>query len=145
MPLRYDRVADRYRLVRRVGVGGMGTVWEAEDERLGRRVAVKLLHVSDEADGDVRFWREAQVGASLSHPSIVTVYDVLELDEGIALIMEYVEGENLRDRLRASGRLPPKEAIAVLRPVAAALEASEYLARKRRSRAAGRPRDRVPA
>ena len=124
MPLRYDRVADRYSLLRRVGVGGMGTVWEAEDVRLGRRVAVKLLHVSDESDGDVRFWREAQVGATLSHPSIVTVYDVLELDEGIALIMEYVEGENLRERLRAGGRLPPKEAVAVLRPVAAALDAA---------------------
>jgi hypothetical protein len=124
MPLRYDRVADRYRLLSRVGVGGMGTVWEAEDERLGRQVAVKLLHVSDETDGDVRFLREAQVGATLSHPSIVTVYDVLELDEGIALIMEYVEGQNLRERLRAGGRLPPKEAIAVLRPVAAALDAA---------------------
>lgn len=122
MPLRY--VADRYRLLRRVGVGGMGTVWEAEDERLGRQVAVKLLHVSDESDGDVRFLREAQVGATLSHPSIVTVYDVLELDEGIALIMEYVEGQNLRERLRAGGRLPPKEAVAVLRPVAAALDAA---------------------
>ena len=124
MSLRYDRVADRYRLLRRVGVGGMGTVWEAEDERLGRQVAVKLLHVSDETDGDVRFMREAQVGATLSHPSIVTVYDVLELDEGIALIMEYVEGQNLRERLRAGGRLPPKEAIAMLRPVAAALDAA---------------------
>jgi serine/threonine protein kinase len=124
MPLRYDRVADRYRLLSRVGVGGMGTVWEAEDERLGRQVAVKLLHVSDETDGDVRFLREAQVGATLSHPSIVTVYDVLELDEGIALIMEYVEGQNLRERLRAGGRLPPKEAIAMLRPVAAALDAA---------------------
>ena len=122
MPLRY--VADRYRLLRRVGVGGMGTVWEAEDERLGRQVAVKLLHVSDETDADVRFLREAQVGATLSHPSIVTVYDVLELDEGIALIMEYVEGQNLRERLRAGGRLPPKEAIAMLRPVAAALDAA---------------------
>ena len=72
----------------------------------------------------MRFWREAQVGATLSHPSIVTVYDVLELDEGIALIMEYVEGQNLRERLRAGGRLPPKEAVAMLRPVAAALDAA---------------------
>jgi len=127
MPLRYDRVADRYRLLRRVGVGGMGTVWEAEDERLGRRVAVKLLHVSDEADGDVRFLREAQVGATLGHPSIVTVYDVLELDEGIALIMEFVEGQNLRERLRAGGRLLPEEALAMLRPVAAALDAAHAL------------------
>jgi serine/threonine protein kinase len=122
MPLRHDRVADRYRLLRKVGAGGMGTVWEAEDERLGRHVAVKLLHVSDENDGRVRFLREAQVGATLSHQSIVTVYDVLELDEGIALIMEYVEGQNLRERLRAGGRLPPHEAIAMLRPVASALD-----------------------
>jgi serine/threonine protein kinase len=124
MPLRYDRVADRYRLLRKLGAGGMGTVWEAEDERLGRHVAVKLLHVSDENDGQVRFLREAQVGATLSHESIVAVYDVLEVDEGIALIMEYVEGQNLRERLRAGGRLPPHEAIAVLRPVAAALDAA---------------------
>jgi eukaryotic-like serine/threonine-protein kinase len=124
MPLLYDRIADRYRLLRRVGAGGMGTVWEAEDERLGRHVAVKLLHVSDENDGQVRFLREAQVGATLSHQSIVSVYDVLEVDEGIALIMEYVEGQNLRERLRAGGRLPPHEAIDVLRPVAAALDAA---------------------
>jgi serine/threonine protein kinase len=124
MPLRYDRVADRYRLVRKVGAGGMGTVWEAEDERLGRHVAVKLLHVSDENDGQVRFLREAQVGATLHHESIVSVYDVVEVDEGPALIMEYVEGENLRERLRGGGRLPPHEAIAMLRPVAAALDAA---------------------
>jgi serine/threonine-protein kinase len=124
MPLLHDRVADRYRLVRKLGAGGMGTVWEAEDERLARRVAVKLLHVSDEDGGQVRFLREAQVGATLQHESIVTVYDVLELDEGIALIMEYVEGQNLRERLRGGGRLAPREAIAVLRPVASALDAA---------------------
>ena len=124
MPLLYDRVADRYRLVRKVGAGGMGTVWEAEDERLGRHVAVKLLHVSDENDGQVRFLREAQVGATLHHESIVSVYDVVEVDEGLALIMEYVEGENLRERLRGGGRLPPHEAIAMLRSVAAALDAA---------------------
>jgi eukaryotic-like serine/threonine-protein kinase len=124
MPLLHDRVADRYRLVRKLGSGGMGTVWEAEDERLARHVAVKLLHVSDENDGQVRFLREAQVGATLHHQSIVTVYDVVELDEGIAMIMEYVEGQNLRERLRAGGRLPPREAIAMLRPVAAALDAA---------------------
>jgi len=124
MPLLYDRVADRYRLVRKVGAGGMGTVWEAEDERLGRHVAVKLLHVSDENDGQVRFLREAQVGATLRHESIVSVFDVVEVDEGLALIMEYVEGENLRERLRGGGRLPPHEAIAMLRSVAAALDAA---------------------
>ena len=86
----------------------LAPVAPALGERLGRHVAVKLLHVSDENDGQVRFLREAQVGARLHHESIVSVYDVVGVDEGIALIMEFVEGDE--SPRAAAGRRAPAAA-----------------------------------
>ena len=76
-------VAGRYRVVRALGSGGMATVFLAEDERLGRQVAVKRLHADTAAD-DVatRFEREARLGASLNHPSLVAVFDTVPDEEG---------------------------------------------------------------
>src|SRR3954464_11019066 len=90
--------ADRYRTIRRLGSGGMATVWLAEDEKLRRKGAVKSLH-ADVSDDDVvrRFQREAQVGASLNHPGVVAVYDIAADDEGVLIVMEYVDGRTLRD------------------------------------------------
>src|SRR5919202_789261 len=95
-------LAGRYRTIRRLGSGGMATVWLAEDERLRREVAVKRLH-GDASDGDVvrRFQREAKLGASLNHPNVVAVYDIAPDDEGVLIVMEYVEGHTLRDELTA--------------------------------------------
>jgi eukaryotic-like serine/threonine-protein kinase len=93
-------VAGRYRLERILGTGGMASVWLARDERLGRPVAVKLL--SDTLANDEsylsRFRREARLAAGLSHPSLVRVYDFGE-DERPYLVMEYVEGGTLADRI----------------------------------------------
>jgi len=111
----------RYRIVRKLGRGGMATVFLAEDERLGRRVAVKRLHADSPADVARRFEREAKVGASLNHPNIVTIYDTAVDDEGVLIVMEYVEGETLSEAL-SRGRLEPARAIEVARGVAAALD-----------------------
>jgi serine/threonine protein kinase len=115
-------LADRYRTIRRIGSGGMATVFLAKDCTLGRNVAVKRLH-GDVSDDDLvrRFQREARVGASLNHPNIVAVYDIAVDDEGILIVMEYVEGETLRDEI-AEAPLAPERALPVLRGVAEALD-----------------------
>src|SRR3954465_4863473 len=89
-------LADRYRTIRRLGSGGMATVWLAEDERIPRRGAGERPHAGVSADDGVRrFQREAQVGASLNHPNVVAVYDIAADDEGVLIVMEYVEGRTL--------------------------------------------------
>ena len=92
-------MAGRYRLVRRLGSGGMATVWLAEDERLGRPVAIKAL-ADILAEDDVylrRFRREAEVAAKLSHPNLVWVYDYSDDEQRPFLVMEYVEGTTLAE------------------------------------------------
>ncbi|MEA2405465.1 MAG: eukaryotic-like serine/threonine-protein kinase, partial [Thermoleophilaceae bacterium] len=117
-----DRVfAERYRVLRRLGAGGMATVYLAEDERLGRKVAVKRLHAESPEDTIARFAREARLGASLNHANIVQVYDTVPDDESVLIVMEYVEGGTLRDAL-ADGPLEPGPALELLSGVAAALD-----------------------
>ena len=114
-------LADRYRVLERLGSGGMATVYLAEDERLGRRVAVKRLHAGSPEDTAKRFNREARLGASLNHRNIVTVYDTVTDDESVVIVMEYVDGESLADALRR-GPFTGAETVRVLRGVAAALD-----------------------
>ena len=99
----------------------MASVFLAEDERLGRKVAVKRLHAESAEEMARRFDREAKVGASLNHPNIVSVYDTVSDDEGVLLVMEYVEGETLRDAI-ARGPVPPEQALRLMRGVASALD-----------------------
>ena len=93
-------LAGRYRVIRRLGSGGMATVLLCEDERLGRQVAVKRLHADSPEDVAQRFEREAKLGASLNHPNLVAVFDTVTDDEGVLIVMEYVEGETLAEALR---------------------------------------------
>src|SRR3954452_10920710 len=88
-------LADRYRFIRRLGAGGMAVVYLAEDERLGREVAVKRLHADSAEDVEIRFVREAKLGASLNHPNLVWVFDILTDEEGLVIVMEYVDGLHL--------------------------------------------------
>lgn len=116
----------RYRLIHRLASGGMGSVWEAEDTLLGRRVGVKVL--SDVLAGDprfvARFRREARAAASLSHPNVAGVFDYGE-EEGTAyIVMELIDGETLASRLRRDGRLPPREAARIAAEAASALAAA---------------------
>src|SRR6195952_6059055 len=102
----------RYKLEERIGSGGMSTVYRAFDETLERTVAIKVLHHTMEDDPVQleRFRREARTVARLSHPHVVTVIDAGE-DEGHPfIVLEYVEGETLKDRIRRCGPLPVPEA-----------------------------------
>src|SRR3954453_22455650 len=99
----------------------MATVMLAEDERLGRQVAVKLLHAESPEDTAQRFRREARLGASLNHPNIVSIFDIESDDEGVLIVMEYVQGETLRDVIER-GPTSPSRALEILRGVAEALD-----------------------
>jgi serine/threonine protein kinase/tetratricopeptide (TPR) repeat protein len=95
----HGMMVSRYRIDRKIGAGGMGEVFLAHDTRLNRKVALKFLPTEYTSDPSVkaRFTREAQAAAALSHPNIITVYEVDEFQNRLFLAMEYVEGESLRD------------------------------------------------
>ena len=105
------KILGHYEITAKLGAGGMGDVYQALDRRLGRRVAVKILREAgtDPAAAE-RFDREARTVASLSHPHVCTLFDVGTHDGVPYLVMEYLEGETLADRLRA-GPLPVDEAL----------------------------------
>jgi len=88
-----------------IGQGGMGIVYKAEDTRLGRHVAMKFLppHIANDVLAAERFQREARAASALNHPSICAVYDVGRYEEQPFIVMEYIEGETLKDRM-ATGR-----------------------------------------
>jgi eukaryotic-like serine/threonine-protein kinase len=115
--------AGRYRLERKLGSGGMADVWLAEDQELGRRVAVKILHeryANDEQFVE-RFRREATHAAGLSHQNIVSIYDRGSADGSYFIVMEYVEGRTLKELLVNRGPCPVPVAIAYARQILAAL------------------------
>jgi serine/threonine-protein kinase len=123
-PLVGHLLGDRYRLDAQIGTGGMSTVYRAFDTTLERTVAVKLMHREIASDNDQleRFRREARAVAQLSHPHIVNVIDAGEDDSRPFIVLEYVEGETLKDRIRRMGRLPVDEAIAYAIEIARALQ-----------------------
>src|ERR671916_2932369 len=99
---------ERYRILRRLGAGGMANVYLAEDEELGRRVAVKILN-ERYANDDLfieRFNREAKSAASLSHPNIVSIYDRGEAEGTYYIAMEVIEGRTPKELLQARGPAP---------------------------------------
>ncbi|MCA1727292.1 MAG: protein kinase [Actinobacteria bacterium] len=116
-------LGDRYRLLEPIAAGGMGTVWRAEDERLGRRVAVKVLNdgLAEDPRFLERFRREAQAAAGLSHPNVAGVFDYGEDGSRPYIVMELVEGQTLAERLAAKGPLPPKEAARIAASVSEGL------------------------
>ena len=116
----------RYRLDAQIGTGGMSTVYRAFDATLERRVAVKLMHreIASDSDQLERFRREARAVAQLSHPHIVGVTDAGEDDGRPFIVLEYVEGETLKDLIRRSGKLPVEEALAYAIEIGRALEAA---------------------
>jgi predicted Ser/Thr protein kinase len=95
---------DRYRRVRRLGHGGFGTVWQAVDNQLGRTVALKIAHAPDR-DTEERMRREARALAMVNHPNCVRVYDLVEEPDGLALVMEYLEGQALATAVDGMGPL----------------------------------------
>ncbi len=124
------RIGARYRLVRQIAAGGMGTVWEGWDEQLKRRVAVKRLQLQSglsKPDSDLaaeRIMREARLTARLHHPNAVQVFDVIDDEGRPCLVMQYVPSRSLHDIVRTQGPLPPAAAARIGIQVAAALAAA---------------------
>jgi serine/threonine-protein kinase len=113
----------RYRIVRKLGSGGMANVYLAEDEELGRRVAIKILndrYANDDAFIE-RFRREAKSAASLSHPNIVSIYDRGEAEGTYYIAMEVIEGRSLKELILTRGPLPIAEAVHYARQILQAL------------------------
>jgi eukaryotic-like serine/threonine-protein kinase len=115
-----DTVFDgRYRVLRKLGAGGMANVYLAEDQELGRNVAIKILDDRHASDGQFveRFRREAKNAAGLSHPNIVSIYDRGEAEGTYYIAMEYCEGRTLKELINARGPTPPRVAIDYTRQI----------------------------
>jgi eukaryotic-like serine/threonine-protein kinase len=117
-------VSGRYRVLRKIGGGGMADVYLCEDLTLGRRVALKVLlqRLLDDPSFVERFRREAKAAAGLNHANLVSIYDWGEVDGTYFIVMEYVEGETLKDLVRRQGRLGGSEAVRISLQLLAALE-----------------------
>jgi Tol biopolymer transport system component len=117
------QVLGPYRVLDKLGEGGMGEVYRARDTQLNRDVALKVLpaHFADDPDRLARFRREAQVLASLNHPNIAAIYGVQESATTHAIVLELVEGPTLADHIPPGG-IPPDEALPIARQIAEALE-----------------------
>src|SRR5262249_6210032 len=122
---RTPRATGAYRIEERLGAGGMGEVYRASDERLDRSVAVKLIRPESSGDSRARerLRREARAAAGLSHPLVVQVFDIVELGESEAIVMELVQGEPL-SRLLHRGPLDAATTVRLGREVAEGLGAA---------------------
>jgi tetratricopeptide (TPR) repeat protein/predicted Ser/Thr protein kinase len=117
------KMVSHYRVLKKLGQGGMGEVYQARDTVLGRTVALKfvIFGTEREAEAQQRFLREAKAAASLDHPFICEIHQVGEVDGKTFIVMEYIDGETLAARLK-QGALPIKEAVRIVLEVAEALE-----------------------
>src|SRR3970040_1906228 len=115
-------LADRYRIKRELGQGGMANVYLAEDLKHGRKVAIKVLREDLSASlGKERFLREIKVAAALQHPHILPLYDSGDAAGLLFYVMPFVDGLSLRDKLVREGELPVSDAVRILRDIADAL------------------------
>ena len=120
-------VADRYRILEKLGEGGMGTVYLAEHVKMGRMSAIKVISKSltQDADAIARFNREAANASRINHPNVCAIYDFGETEDGVIyLAMEFIKGESLTDLINREGALAPKRAADIARQTAEALEAA---------------------
>ena len=122
-----DRQIGPYKIVRLIGSGGMGSVYEAMNSQIERRAAIKVLSKDFQQDAEFvqRFFNEARAVNIINHPSVVTVYDFGSAEDGSPyIVMEYLEGETLRQRMNKSGRTDPQRAMKTIRQVASGLAAA---------------------
>ncbi len=118
-------VAGQFRIVKRIGSGGMGSVYQAEQPEMNRSVAIKILHPRYLSRSDLvsRFRREARAMSHLSHPNTARVFLYGQLDDGACyFVMEYLEGRNLAQVVRAEGPMSPERAIPIMTQVCGALD-----------------------
>lgn len=127
MPKKGDILDEKYRLIKSIGKGGMGEIFEAEHAELGKRVAVKFLHreAAKNPTNVRRLTLEAKAAAAIGHRSIIDVYDIgTSLDDYVFLVMEFLDGESLRDRLKRKGELDIPTAAYIVCQVLSALDAA---------------------
>ena len=119
------RTISHYKITEKLGEGGMGVVYKAEDTKLERTVALKFLaaHLLNDEEAKARFLREAKAAAALDHPNICTVYEVGEAEGKIFISMAFIKGESLEARIE-QGPLPLKDALGIGRQIAEGLEAA---------------------
>ena len=100
------KTISHYRIIEKLGEGGMGEVYLADDLKLERQVAIKFLpeHLTKDKENVECFEHEAKAAAALNHPNIVTIYEIAEEDDQTFIVMEYVEGQTLREMLTADRR-----------------------------------------
>jgi len=117
-------LGNRYEILEQLGGGGMAIIYKGRDTFLNRLVTIKILRPEYTCDEEFvkRFRREARAVASLSHPNIVSIYDVGWEDDVHYLVMEYVEGDNLKNLIRGEGALPPGRAVEIARQISEALQ-----------------------
>ena len=129
MALEPEQMLSHYRLAEQIGEGGMGVVWKADDTKLGRSVAIKVLPELFSSDPErlARFEREAKLLAALNHPNIAAIHGLDEVGTSTGsvrfLVLELVDGDTLDQRIRR-GALPAEEALDIGRQIAEALEAA---------------------
>ena len=117
-------VVAAYRILTKLGEGGMGTVYLGEHVKMGRKSAIKVMakSMADDADAIARFNREAANAARINHPNVCAIYDFGETDDGVIfLAMEFIEGEALTDIINREGALAPKRAADILNQAADAM------------------------
>src|ERR1700730_9046111 len=114
-----------YRVIEKIGAGGMGEIYKAEDTRLKRIVAVKALspRFSAEPERRKRFFQEARAASALNHPNIITLYDIISDDETQCIVMEYIAGKTLREVIPTGG-LSAAQALQYATQMAGALAAA---------------------
>src|SRR5882724_2070495 len=126
MELSEDSILSHYRIVSKIGAGGMGEVYLAQDTKLDRRVAIKFLHeeFSKDADKLGRFIQEAKAASALNHPNILTVYEIGEIDGKNYIATELIDGKTLREHLSHKESLPLNTILKIGVQVAEALSAA---------------------
>ncbi|MCS6884047.1 MAG: protein kinase [Acidobacteriota bacterium] len=120
---------ERYEILRLLGRGGMGTVYEGRHLQLGRKVAIKVMQSSALTGESMtfRFMREAKATAMLEHPNAVTIYDFGTIDDKAFIVMEFINGISLREMLNKTGRLTPKQALSLFAPICSVVEAAHKI------------------
>ena len=115
-----------YKILDKIGEGGMGVVYKAEDNKLERTVAIKFLprQIAVNSEERERFQIEAKAAASLNHPNIATIYAIEEVDHEIFIVMEFIKGQELQEIVGATGPVAPTHAIDYATQITAGLQAA---------------------